>query len=127
MADDDKPPTVDVDAAIERALSKLEKGVGKADVEEAMRSLRRELKDEMDSLHATDRKDREELRAKVGEIDEFLKELKKMGESKNSESSSTIVVPASQVPAEEPKNEHDKPADESTGNEPTPKKRLRFW
>lgn len=126
MTDDDKVPSIDVDAAIERALGKLEKGVGKADVEDAMRSLRRELKDEMDSLHATDRKDREELRAKVGEIDDFLKELKKMGESKTKESSSTIVVPASQIPTEEPKGD-EKPADESTGSEPAPKKRLRFW
>src|ERR1035437_9801475 len=65
---------------------------------------KKQLEDRMDALHGADSKEREELRADLSEIKEWIGEQRKAQEDKDKikESTSTIVLPPNDVQPQQP-------------------------
>ena len=126
MTDDVNDFGDQVDRAVENAIKRLRGDFSKETVEQTesrLRALKGELEDAMQSLHAGDRREREELRDESNKINEFVKQLKDAKTSQTDSGGSTIVIPASQVDEHKTKEqESDKPTDSATVTPETSRK-----
>lgn len=126
MSDDIDDVARNVDKTIETAIGRMRESFSKETLEKTedrMRQLRREIEDMMHGLHSSDKQEREELRAELAKIQQFMNDLREASSSKGHEDGATIVVPASQI-EQHNETEETKSAD-IVHDEPPPKR--SFW
>jgi dsDNA-specific endonuclease/ATPase MutS2 len=104
----------------ENELRRRVKGEGHLSVDH-LNAHAQKLRDEMAELHGSDKKEREELKAQLDEVLAHIKEQKAAAakEDEVKDSSSTMVVPPNDIPAQQP--------NVGTTAEPEVKKRLRWY
>jgi len=109
MADDNDVDEIGrrVDKAVEMAVGRLRENFSKATVEnteDRMREMRREIEDMIHTTHSGDKAEREELKAELAKVNQFLDDLRK-SKDKKEDSGATIVVPASEIDQHRPQDE----------------------
>ena len=129
MADDDVDDiSRKVDKSIEMAIGRLRDSFSKETLDKTddrMRGLKREIEDMMHGLHSSDKQERDELRAELAKVQQFMNELKEASSRSKNDDGTTIVVPASQIDEHnEKEGASQKPAPASIQEE-APKR--SFW
>jgi septal ring factor EnvC (AmiA/AmiB activator) len=114
MSDEDEPKE-------EPKPKEVEKVVHVGMTEEQVDSKMRTLRDELSELHAGDKKEREELKAELAELREYKEQQEKnlAEKDKVKDSESTIVLPPTDIPPQQP----------NVGTAPTSKekRRMAWW
>ncbi len=83
----------------------------------------RKLRDEYSELHASDKKEKEELKAEIAELKEHKEKMEKANEDRDKVkgSESTMVLPPSDIPPQQPNVGTQPPTHDQSG-----KKRSRW-
>lgn len=127
MAEDQEPteggsPTPNAQPTVEY--------VSRAELERQIRELReerRQLQNQLEELHASDKAERESMRQEITAISQFIATLEEAERQKDAVkgSKTTIVLPPNDIPPQQPNPGPQSGGTEQSGEEP--KRKLRFW